>query len=214
VFPDLHRRVERTHRPLEHHRDLLPPEHLEVVRVEVQHVDRLPPVSRVVGDRSPRHARRGNGVEQRGSQHRLPGTGLADDTENLVTSDLDRNVVENPRLTGIHVVRDVHVLETEDGICDPIRAGSGRILTHCGSNWWFRMWLPLTVPCCIHRRGARARPKGSPRGETVDLGTSVSGYVFVPADDRSGSDRRDDGETADDISSDVSRTRTGSTRSR
>jgi len=94
VFTDLHRRVERTHRALEHHRDVFPAEFPDAFLVEVQDLDRFV-VRWVIPNPASEETRVGDGVEHRRGEHRLARAALADDTDDFAATDVQRNVVEH-----------------------------------------------------------------------------------------------------------------------
>jgi len=108
VLADPHRGVERAHRPLEHHRDVLPAELAETLVAEPEHVDRVV-VLRMVRDIARQDTRVVDGVEHRHGEHRLAAAALADDAEYLTPIHVEVHVVEHARGPTFHLERDLRV---------------------------------------------------------------------------------------------------------
>jgi len=115
VRPDLLHGVERTHRPLEDHGNLLPAEFPEIVLREVRDRNRLT-VLGVVHHLARDDTRFRDRVEHRRREHRLPGSGFADDPDHLAAVDVEIHLVEYPRLPAFHVVVDGRVPQFDDRV--------------------------------------------------------------------------------------------------
>ena len=90
LLADLHQRVERDHRVLEHHRHLGAPQVAHLLGIESEDLLAGEP------DRTRRHSSRGQQAHDRAAQHGLARTRFADDPERLAALERERDTVDGP----------------------------------------------------------------------------------------------------------------------
>ena len=140
-------RVERTHRLLEHHGDVVAAHPPQRPLVGLQHV--LAVEDDLAGGMA--GGRIGQQADDRQCRHRLAGPGFADDRQRLAPPDLEGDVVDRQRRGATLVECNGEIADGEEGRGH----GNWHVMSESGSRWRWPQRRDRSAPCRAADGGER-----------------------------------------------------------